>query len=136
MSAETVVPLLYSLVCLIWGSTWLVVKIGLNGVPPFLSAGLRFLVSTAVLFAILLLRREKIRLTRDDKISIACCGLLSFGFTYACVYWAEQYISSGLTAVLYCLMPLFVAILSHFWMRSETLSLRKLGGIALGLLGA
>src|SRR5271155_4916803 len=95
------VVLLYTLICLIWGSTWLVIKIGLEGVPPFLGAGLRFTLASAVLFALAAARRTKIRLTRDDRISILSCGLLTFTLSYACVYWAEQYISSGLTAILY-----------------------------------
>ena len=129
------VPALYALICLIWGSTWLVIKIGLVGVPPFLAAGLRFLLASAVLFALIALRGSKIRLDRDDKISVLSCGLLSFTLSYACVYWAEQYISSGLAAILYCMMPLATALLSRFWTRSETLSARKIGGIAVAMAG-
>jgi drug/metabolite transporter (DMT)-like permease len=130
-----VIPALYALICLIWGSTWLVIKIGLVGVPPFLGAALRFTLASAVLFALLALRGTKIRLTRDDKICILSCGLLSFSLSYACVYWAEQYISSGLAAILYCMMPLATALLSRFWTRSETLSGRKIGGIAVAMAG-
>lgn len=129
------VPALYALICLIWGSTWLVIKIGLVGVPPFLAAGLRFTLASAVLFGLVLLRGTKIRLGREDKICILSCGLLSFSLSYACVYWAEQYISSGLAAILYCMMPLFTALLSRFWTRSETLSGRKIGGICVAMAG-
>jgi drug/metabolite transporter (DMT)-like permease len=129
------IPALYALICLIWGSTWLVIKIGLVGVPPFLAAGLRFALASAVLFALIALRGTKIRLDRDDKISILSCGLLSFALSYACVYWAEQYISSGLAAILYCMMPLATALLSRFWTRSETLSRRKIGGILVAIAG-
>ncbi|MFI5363550.1 MAG: DMT family transporter [Elusimicrobiota bacterium] len=129
------VPALYALICLIWGSTWLVIKIGLVGVPPFLAAGLRFTLASAVLFGLIVLRGTKIRLDRDDKISILSCGLLSFALSYACVYWAEQYISSGLAAILYCMMPLATALLSRFWTRSETLSARKIGGIVVAMAG-
>lgn len=129
------VPALYALICLIWGSTWLVIKIGLVGVPPFLGAGLRFTLASAVLFALVALRGTAIRLDRDDKICVLSCGLLGFALSYACVYWAEQYISSGLTAILYCMMPLVTALLSRFWTRSETLSGRKIGGILVAMAG-
>src|SRR5271155_4048469 len=99
------VVLLYTLICLIWGSTWLVIKIGLEGVPPFLAAGLRFLLASTVLFGLVAARGGKIRLTKDDKISVLSCGILSFTLSYALVYWAEQYISSGLTAILWGTMP-------------------------------
>lgn len=129
------VPLLYAACCLIWGSTWLVIKIGLVGVPPFLGAGLRFALSSAVLFLLMAIRRSPRRLDRDGTISVLSCGLLSFTFSYACVYWAEQYISSGLTAILYCTMPLIVALLSRYWTRSETLTPGKVAGILVGMAG-
>ncbi len=129
------VPALYALICLIWGSTWLVIKLGMDGVPPFLAAGLRFCLASAVLFALVWLRRTRLSLSRDDKIAVASCGLLSFMISYACVYWSEQYISSGLAAVLYCTMPLGVALLSRFWTKSETLSPRKVAGIATAMAG-
>ncbi|MDE2509592.1 MAG: hypothetical protein KGL74_00595, partial [Elusimicrobia bacterium] len=53
------VPALYALICLIWGSTWLVIKVGLVGVPPFLGAGLRFALAATVLFGLLAARGTK-----------------------------------------------------------------------------
>lgn len=125
---------LYLSCCLIWGSTWLAIKIGLEGVPPMLSAGLRFALAAAVLW-LMVLRRGMPKLTRDDRISIASSGLLSFTLSYACVYWAELYISSALTALLFSTVPLVVALLSRFWTRSETLGRRKIAGILAGLAG-
>jgi drug/metabolite transporter (DMT)-like permease len=128
-------PALYALICLIWGSTWLVIKIGLVGVPPFLAAGLRFTLASVVLFGLVAWRGTGLKLDRDGKICVLSCGLLSFTLSYACVYWAEQYISSGLAAILYCMMPLFTALLSRFWTRSEALSRRKIGGILIAMAG-
>lgn len=129
------VPFLYALICLIWGSTWLVIKIGLVGVPPFLGAGLRFALASAVLFALVKARGTSLSLDRDGRIAVLSCGLLGFLISYSCVYWAEQYISSGLAAILYCTMPLATALLSRFWTRSETLSARKVGGIVVAMGG-
>src|SRR5579872_3330420 len=92
---------LYALICLIWGSTWLAIKIGLVGVPPFLAAGLRFLLATLLVGLALLGRGARVRLTRDDHICIVSLGLLVFWLDYAAVYWAETRISSGLTAILF-----------------------------------
>lgn len=129
------VPALYALICLIWGSTWLAIKIGLVGVPPFLAAGLRFSLASAALFVLAGLRRAPLRLDRNGRIAVLYCGLLGFTLSYACVYWAEQYISSGMAAILYCTMPLAVALLSRFWTRTETLSARKIGGILAAMAG-
>jgi drug/metabolite transporter (DMT)-like permease len=132
---DPVIIALYSLLCLIWGSTWLVIKIGLVGVPPFLAAGLRFLVATAIVGVVLAARRKRIDLTHSDTVCIVSLGILVFWLDYACVYWAEVYISSGLTAVLFSTMPLVTALLSAFWTRREELSLRKLLGILAGIAG-
>ena len=127
--------LLYAFLCLIWGSTWLAIKIGLAGVPPFLGAGLRFVISAAFLGVMLVLRGQRVRLGREDRICILSLGLLVFWLDYAAVYWAELHISSGLTAILFSTMPLMTAILSHFWTRAEVLSGRKTAGIAIGIVG-
>ena len=126
---------IYALICLIWGSTWLAIKVGLDGVPPFLAAGLRFLLAAAIVGTVLAARRKPIVLTRDDKVCVISLGVLVFWLDYALVYWAELHISSGLTAVLFSTMPLMTALLSVFWTRSERLSLRKSTGILVGIAG-
>jgi putative membrane protein PagO len=129
------VAALFALICLIWGSTWVFIKVGLVGVPPFWGAGLRFLISAAIVGLVLAFRRTRIRLTRDDKICIVSLAVFVFWIDYAAVYWAEIHISSGLTAVLFSTMPLWTALLSAFWTRSETLSGRKIAGILIGVVG-
>jgi drug/metabolite transporter (DMT)-like permease len=129
------VALLFALICLIWGSTWLAIKIGLDGVPPFLGAGLRFLVATLIVGAVLAARRKRLHLSRDDKVCVLSLGILVFWFNYAAVYWAELRITSGLTAVLFSTMPLMTALLSRFWTRSEALGVRKIAGIFVGMFG-
>lgn len=135
MLAEPFLVFLYCLICLIWGSTWLAIKIGLVGVPPMLAAGLRFTLAAAVLFCAALARGSSFKLSRDDKLCVLSCGFFSFTLSYACVYWAESLISSGLTAILFSTMPLFVALLSALWTKTERLSPRTLGGIAVGMAG-
>jgi drug/metabolite transporter (DMT)-like permease len=130
-----VLAALFALICLVWGSTWLVIKIGLVGVPPFLGAGLRFVLSATMVGLVLAVRRKPIELTRDDKVCVLSLGLLVFWVDYAAVYWAELHISSGLTAVLFSTMPLTTALLSAFWTRSETLSGWKVAGILVGVAG-
>lgn len=126
---------LYAMLCLIWGSTWLAIKVGLIGVPPFLAAGIRFAASTLLVGGILAVKRQRLRLTREEKICVLSAGLLLFWLDYAAVYWAETKISSGLTAVLFSTMPLVTSLLSAYWTRTETLTARKLTGILVGAVG-
>jgi drug/metabolite transporter (DMT)-like permease len=127
--------ILYALLCLIWGSTWLAIKVGLDGVPPFLAAGLRFLLATSLVGLVLAGRRKRFHLTRDDKVCVLSLGLLVFWLDYAAVYWAELRISSGLTAILFSTMPLMTSLLSTYWTGSETLGARKVAGILVGVVG-
>jgi drug/metabolite transporter (DMT)-like permease len=127
--------ILFALICLIWGSTWLAIKVGLDGVPPFLGAGLRFLLATLLVGLVLAARRKPLRLSHDDKVCVFSLGLLVFWIDYAAVYWAETRISSGLTAILFSTMPLMTSLMSAYWMRSEMLSTRKIAGILVGVLG-
>ena len=129
------VAALFALICLIWGSTWVFIKVGLVGVPPFWGAGLRFVLSAVIVGAVLAARRRRIRLTRDDTICIVSLAIFVFWIDYAAVYWAEIHISSGLTAVLFSTMPLWTALLSALWTRSETLSGPKIAGILIGVAG-
>jgi len=129
------VAALYALICLIWGSTWVVIKIGLVGTPPFLGAGLRFLLSALLIGLVLAVQQRRIHMTHDVRVCVLSSGLLVFWLDYAAVYWAEMHISSGLTAVLFSTMPLFTSLLSAYWTRTETLSRRKLTGILVGMLG-
>jgi drug/metabolite transporter (DMT)-like permease len=126
---------MYALLCVIWGSTWLAIKIGLIGVPPLLAAGVRFLLSAMIVGLFVAGRRRRLDLTRDDKLCILSLGLLVFWLDYALVYWAEVHISSGLTAVLFSTNPLMTALMSAFWMRSETLTGPKIAGILIGIAG-
>jgi drug/metabolite transporter (DMT)-like permease len=83
---------LYALLCLIWGSTWLGIKIGLVGVPPFLGAGLRFLLSTLIVGLVLAVRGRPAH--RDDTICVlsSVCRVLA---RLRRRHWAETKIRAG-----------------------------------------
>lgn len=97
----------YILICLIWGSTWLVIKVGLNSFTPLFSAGFRFLSAAILFYIIISLKKIEIK---KDKMAVKIyliLGLFSFFIPFALVYWAEQYISSGLTSILFGILPFF-----------------------------
>src|SRR5687768_17443095 len=100
------------MLCLIWGSTWLAIKVGMVGVPPFLAAGLRLALSASLVGLVLVVRRQPFTLSRNDRICALSLGILVFWLNYGAVYWAETRISSGLTAILFSTMPLMTALLS------------------------
>lgn len=134
-SESTKIVLGYVLICLIWGSTWLAIKIGLESVPPFLGAAFRFLIATAIMFALVYVRRVKIP---RDTISLRLyilAGTCTFSLGYAFVYWGQQFIPSALASILFGTFPFFVAGFSWFLYKSEVLTWLKAAGILIGFTG-
>lgn len=133
-SANSLVALAYAAMCLIWGSTWVMIKLGLRGAPPMTAVAVRFMIAAAVIFFIMTLRRIALPRSRRFLLLGFFLGVVHIGTPYALVYWGEQYISSGLTAILYSTMPINVAIMARFVLR-DPLTPRKLAGIFFGFAG-
>jgi len=125
----------FSMLCLIWGTTWLAIKIGLEGVPPFLGVGLRFLIAGSIILVIAIVRNRKLIYSKELLRISLIIGILLFTFSYGAVYWAEQYISSGLASVLFATMPLFVALFARFILKNELLNPTRLLGMFIGIGG-
>ena len=126
----------YAMLCGIWGSTWLVIKIGLQGAPPFLAASLRFVIASLVLLALAAVFRSKLPKGRTEWGLIALFGVILFTLDYGLIYWAENSgLGSGLSAVLFATMPLQTAILAHAILRDEPLTIPKVVGILVGFAG-
>lgn len=135
--AQGALPLLvWLLLSLIWGSTWLVIKVGLNaGLPPLTFAGLRFALAALTLVGVLGARRVRLPQNAGAWGVMALTGLLTFTLNYGLVFWGERHISSGLTAILFSTSPLFSLGLAHWLVPGERFSLGKLAGVALGIGG-
>jgi drug/metabolite transporter (DMT)-like permease len=127
--------LVWLILCLIWGSTWLFIKLGLADLPPLTFAGIRFVIACTILFVIIRLRHLQLPRARADWLLLAVAGILSFGFNYGLVFWGEQYISSGLAALLQATLPAFGLVFAHLYLPGERLSLTKIGGVVLGVCG-
>ncbi|MCP3981043.1 MAG: EamA family transporter [bacterium] len=124
-----------SLLCLIWGTTWSVIAIGLEGVPPMSGVALRFTIAAAILLLICFAVRVPLGRARHERALWVVNGLFSFVISYGVTYWAEQWVPSGLAAVLFAMYPLFVALLAHVALPAERFRPTELLGIAGGFLG-
>jgi len=125
----------FALLVLIWGTTWAVIRVGLQGVPPFTGVAVRFTVAGALLLALALAAGVRLGRAPHEKSLWLTNGLLSFCLSYSIVYWSEQYIPSGLAAVLWATYPLFVAALAHGLLSGERLAARAAAGLVLGFVG-
>ena len=127
--------LVWLILCGIWGSTWLFIKLGLADLPPLTFAGIRFVIACAILFVVIRLRQVELPRARADWILLSISGILSFGLNYGLVFWGEQYISSGLAALLQATLPAFGLVFAHLYLPGERLSWAKIGGVVLGVCG-
>ncbi len=129
------VRLVWLLLCLIWGSTWLFIKLGLDDLPPFTFAGIRFVIASSILFTIIKVRRLPLPRARVDWMMLAATGVLSFSLNYGLLFWGEQYISSGLAALLQATIPAFGLVIAHFYLPGEQMTPVKIVGVVIGVAG-
>lgn len=125
----------WSVLSLVWGLTWLAVRIGLDDIPPLTFAGLRFLLAAAVLGTVLAVRRIPLPSDPKDWRLLTLTGLLAIGISYSTQFWGQQYVSSGLTAVMFSTVPLFALVFAHIGLPGEPMTKAKLAGVMLGLVG-
>ena len=127
--------LLYSLCCWIWGSTWLAIRFGLEGVPPFVGAGLRMALAGVFLVGFAIVTRTPLPRTKKYFAYVIAQGASMFGIQYALVYWAEQTVPSGLVAVLFAVNPLLTSLVAALVFRIETFAPINVLGLLSGFCG-
>ena len=111
------------------------IKLGLEDLPPFTFAGIRFVIACAILFTWIRIRRLPLPQKRADWILLAITGFLAFGLNYGLLFWGEQYISSGLAALLQATIPAFGLVFAHFYLPGERLSWARIIGVVFGVCG-
>lgn len=128
--------LVYGVLCLIWGSTWMAIRVLVRDVPPLWSAGVRFAIAAAILLLLAALRGSRAPQGPRQWRAVGVLGITMIALPYGLLFWAEQFVTSSMTAVLYTALPLCVAALTP-WMskhavpRSAILSMVVgAGGIA------
>jgi len=127
--------IVWLLLCLIWGSTWLFIKLGLNDLPPFVFAAIRFVIAATILFVIIKVRRLTLPRDRSAWWLLAVTGVLAFTCNYGFVFWGEQYVSSGLAALLQATIPAFGLVMAHFSLPGERMTVAKIFGVVMGVAG-
>jgi drug/metabolite transporter (DMT)-like permease len=123
------------LLCIIWGTTWIFIKIGLHDLPPITFAAARFILSVLILVPLItVLKFEMPRSSAQWKL-IALTGFLQFSVNYSLVFWSEQYITSGLADVLQAMITVFGLLLAWVFLPTESITQRKILAVTLGIVG-
>ena len=126
--------LAFGIIYFVWGSTFYAIRVGVREVPPFLLAAMRFLIAGAALYGWTRARGERGPSVREWG-SVAVVAFLFFGMDYGLVFWAEQRVASGLTAVMLATIPAFMALSEIFILRTQRLTMRLVAALLIGLGG-
>lgn len=134
LSARVAANVDFVLVCGIWGSTWLAIKIGLGSMPPATSAALRFIAAGLLLLAVALATRRAWPTGTAFRTQVAVQAV-TLAINYFLIYWAEQTVPSGLTAVLFASFAIFTGVIAGLIFRMEEFTGVNALGLALGFVG-
>lgn len=126
-----VTSLLFLVVCLSWGTTWLGIKIAVESVPPLTAAGLRFLIAFPLFLGFATWRREPLMFPKGSRWFFLFVTLAYFSLPYYLLNYGEMHVSSGLTALLFSCMPVFILIFTALFLRERIYASQVLG-IAIG----
>jgi drug/metabolite transporter (DMT)-like permease len=129
------VALAFGLVYVLWGSTYLGLRIVVEHIPPAMMGASRFLLAGLPMLGWCALRGRRIKLTFADFWRVLAIGVLLLTGGNVMVAWSEQYVPSGLAALIVAIVPIWVAVIESILPRGERLAGRGLAGLALGIAG-
>ncbi|PTX91611.1 EamA family transporter [Opitutus sp. ER46] len=132
--ARSALILAFTAIYLIWGSTYLAIRVGVATLPPFLMAGVRFLIAGALLFTYLKLRGAAWPTRTQWRANTIIGTFLLLGGN-GTVVWAEQFVPSGITALLIGIGPLFIVLTEWAWPGGSRPSAITMGALLLGFVG-
>ena len=121
-------------ICIVWGTTYLAIRIGVTDLPPMLFAGLRWIVAGMLMTILLNLRHYKLPALKDLK-DLAIVGILLLGIANGLVVVAEQWLPSGLTALILSTLPFWVVGIEYFLPNRPKINLFIIAGLFLGTAG-
>lgn len=121
-------------VCLLWGTTYLAIRVAIETIPPLIMAGFRWTVAGALILGALKIRGERIP-PASHWPAMTILGVLLLGFGNGCVVWAEQTLPSGLTAVLVAAVPFWMVGVELLMRDADPLTIRRLIGLVVGFGG-
>jgi len=127
--------LAYAAMCLIWGSTWIAIRIGLESFTPIFSAGIRFCLATIIIFVLMKIKNIELQTDKESVRLYLLMAFFSYVVPFGLVYWAEQFVPSGMASVLFAVYPFWVVIFSFIRIPNDSIGFYKIFGTVLGFGG-
>lgn len=125
----------YILICLLWGSTWIFIKIGLKSLTPIFAAGIRFLIAAGLILILMKIFRLKLQTDKASLKIYFVLTLFSFSIPFALVYWGQQFIPAGLSSIIFGVFPFWVILFSLIMIPEKNIGPYQLLGTVLGFSG-
>jgi drug/metabolite transporter (DMT)-like permease len=129
------VALAFGLVYVLWGGTYLAMRVVVENIPVYVMGAVRFGISGPLMLAYCALSGRKVRITGKDAFRLLVIGVLLLSISNMGVALAEKYVTSGLAALIVACVPIWVAIIESQILRTRRLSAMGLAGLALGIVG-
>jgi len=126
--------LAFAIIYIVWGSTYLAIRVGVREIPPLLMAALRFLVAGIVLYGWTRLRGTPAP-TRREWMASSLLASMVFLCDYGCLFWAEQRVPSGIAAVILATIPVFITISEIILLKTQKLTVRLAVALLIGIGG-
>ncbi len=132
---KTKVYMLYALMCVLWGFTWMYLKISLAEMPLYTGLSIRFSIAGIIFWIMYFIKGHKVNLTTDLKNVYLLFTFFNFSLCYYLTYWGAKYVYSNLGAIIWGLLPICVAMMAHFYLPDDRLNKKKTFGMLIGLIG-
>src|ERR1700686_3226184 len=124
----------FAIIYFVWGTTYLAIRVGVDEVPPFLLAAMRFLIAGGVLYGWMIARGERAPTARQ-WMAASSIAILMFVLDYGLVFWAEQRVPSGVAPVMLATIPVFMALSEIIFLRTQKLTARLAMALLIGIAG-
>src|SRR5947207_11238012 len=125
----------FTLLSVLWGGTYLALRVGLETMAPYTLASVRYMISGPIMLAVCALAGQKIRLNPQDALRLLVIGALLLSVGNIGVIWAEEYLPTGLTALLVAVLPIWMAIIEAWIFKGRRIPPLGIAGLALGIAG-
>src|SRR6476659_61148 len=125
----------FALLYVLWGSTYLAMRVIVRDMPPYVAGAVRYLVAGPIMLAACALLGRKISLTRRDLGQLLVISILLLSIGNIDVLWGEVYVSSGLASLIVALVPIWVVMIEAWIFRAGRMTAKGLIGLAIGIVG-
>jgi drug/metabolite transporter (DMT)-like permease len=125
----------FALLYVLWGSTYLAMRVVVRDMPPYVAGAVRYLISGPLMLAALAFTGRKIRLRAQDLRRLLVISVLLLSIGNIGVLWGEEYVSSGLASLIVALVPIWVVMIEAWVFRAGRMTAKGLFGLGLGIVG-